>query len=717
MPHLEDTENARNFFQVRETFQKLGRAPSLSEYLSLVANLLRTWTGCRCVGIRILDKNGNIPYEGYVGFTKEFWKSENWISVKEHNCACIRAITGQWEPSDRDYVTAGNSFCCNDTNDLFSRLSETDKTKYRGVCIENGFLSLGVIPFSYRDRVLGSIHIADERAGQLPAGIMRFLESVSLYIGEAVYRYHINAELDEANEDLLVKNLLNQIFIDALPDIGMLLRSDCEVVLANKNAAKLGAVPGSRCFSIFGDPTGGCTWCKASVALRTGEICRSEVEAFDRTWDIRWIPINRDLFLHHIVDITEQKAAARCLQKAKEAAEAANRAKSSFLASISHEIRTPMTGILGMTELALATDLSPEQRDYLESVRASAQSLLNIINDLLDMSKIEAGKVELEEVPFDLRLTMEKALKLLAVKARSKGLGFDCYIQPDIPDRLIGDPTRLNQVVTNLIGNAVKFTETGEVFIRVSQAAGTRTDESTCPGGLNKIMLKFMVQDTGIGIPADKMDKLFEDFSQVDQSTTRKYGGSGLGLAITRRLVSMMGGTIEVESSPGKGSTFTFTVSFNVDTGQILTPDLSSNHTVPGEIPAARTEANGDVPVRILLAEDNPTNQKLMSALLRRKGWQVEIAANGVKALELLQAGKYDLVLMDMHMPGMDGLETTRRFRETESGGDTYTPILAMTASAFQEDREKCLEAGMDDYISKPFSSDELYEKIYQMIS
>lgn len=713
MSYFKDSGKDQAFSQVRETFRELGRVPSLAEYLHLVADLLQTWTGCRCVGIRVLDKEGNIPYEGYVGFSKEFWESENWLSVKKHNCACIRAITGQWEPCDRDYVTTGDSFCCNNTTDLLNGLSDEEKTKCRGVCIETGFVSVAVIPFSYQDKVLGAIHFADEQPDRLPAGIIRFLESVSHYIGETVFRHHLNVELSETKEDLLVKNLLNQIFIDALPDVAMLLRSDFEIVLSNKNAAMLGAVPGSRCCSAFGRNTGACSWCRADITLEKGKTSRSEIEAFDRIWDIRWIPINHEFFLHHIVDITEQKRAEEVLQQAKEFAEAANRAKSSFLAAISHEIRTPMTGVLGMIEMALDTDLTAEQRDYLESVSASAQSLLTILNDILDLSKIEAGKTELEEVTFDIRQNIDQVLRPLAVKAGIKGLEFDLYIKPDIPTLLVGDPTRLNQVINNLVSNSIKFTERGEVFIRVSLANRALLDKVTdLPGVHDKIMLKISVADTGIGISADKLNRLFEDFSQVDQSTTRKYGGSGLGLAISKRLVNMMGGTIEVETSPGKGSTFTFTAILGVDEGQIPATDFSSDNPVSGDDFVGRTEAKDAVSPKILLAEDNHTNQKLISSLLRKKGWQVEIAANGLIALELLRAGKYDLVLMDMNMPEMDGLETTRRFRDMESGSGIYTPVLAMTACAFREDYEKCLAAGMDDYISKPFTSDELYAKI-----
>jgi CheY-like chemotaxis protein len=383
-------------------------------------------------------------------------------------------------------------------------------------------------------------------------------------------------------------------------------------------------------------------------------------------------------------------------------AEASAAAKSKFLAHMSHELRTPVHGVMGMLELVGRTEPGPQQQRYIDTARRSAEALLGIINGILEISKIEAGKVELEQNAFDPHALVREVTEAFTEMAQGKGLRLTRTLSPNLPKQLVGDAGRLRQILTNLIGNAVKFTEKGQVGVlaEVVEQDGTSA------------FIGFEVSDTGIGIALDKQHHVFDAFAQADGSTTRRYGGTGLGLSIAKQLCELMGGSIELDSEPEQGSVFRFTARFGY-------PEAGTASDLAAPLEAIVAEAPQDevAGTRVLLVEDNPVNLEVALALLENSGCEVDTASNGVEALESYEAGEYGVIFMDCQMPEMDGFEAAAEIRRRELGSGRRVPIIALTASAIEGDREQCLAAGMDDYLPKPFTATQMRSALLSWLS
>lgn len=564
---------------------------------------------------------------------------------------------------------------------------------------------------------------------------------VSLLVGLLTHQSQ-HARLRARKLDTMVEQLVHEeerfrTVVEATPSALLCLDSTGKVLLANTQAEQLFGYTRQELLGMSGEllrsesSRGQLVEARASYLRHPYQKAFGELEGlYGRRKDGSEFPLEFSLnpivwldgmaVLVSVNDITERKQVEQALRDAKESAEQATRTKSLFLASMSHEIRTPMNGVIGMAELLRTTPLTATQQEYVEIIQASGESLLLVINDILDFSKIEAGKLDLEIVDFDLRDVIEGARKLFTEPARRKRLALTVQMDSEVSTQLHGDPTRLRQVLINLISNAIKFTEQGEVSVRVRLLEETTTHAT----------LRLSVADTGIGILPDAQAQLFQAFTQADDSVTRKYGGTGLGLVISARLVEIMRGNIGFDSAPGKGSVFWFTITLEKQAARSWpaalaeppAPYLAATEVVaaptlvtsaPAEFTNALALSAG--PARVLIAEDHPVNQQVVRSQVEKLGYQSEVVSNGREALLALNREAYALVLMDCQMPVMDGLAATAAIRQLTAPA-CHTPIIAVTANAMRGEREKCLAAGMNDYLSKPFKHQELAEIIQRWV-
>jgi PAS domain S-box-containing protein len=693
----------------QDILQVLNEYENHKEAIKRVIDIIKSATGVDAVGIRLQDED-DFPYFYQEGFPQDFLLKENSLLTRTRDggicrdedgnvcleCTCGLVVTSKTDPSSPLFTKGGSSW----TNDSFPILhvpvDDDIRTNPRNECIHQGFASVALIPIRAKGRVVGLLQLNDRRKGCFSLEGIETLEKIAENVGESMLRKQAEDALRESEARLRRFYESGLIGLNYWNMNGTIIDANdkfLEMVGYTRQDMISGSIDWLRMtppeYREFDE--------RSMEELKATGVNKMPFEKEYIRKDGTRVPIvvggamldeARVNGVAVVLDITDRKRAEIDLQQAKEAAEAANRVKSQFLANMSHELRTPMTGVLGMLDLTLSGDLNAEQREFICAAHASAHSLVRILNDILDLTKIEKGIFSIVDEPFSIRKCVEYTFNILFPVAKRKGLDFNCTVADDVPETVCGDQTRLNQILTYLAGNAVKFTEEGKVEISVAGGG-------SAPGG--KWAITFTVTDTGIGIPEGKKDLLFREFSQVNDSHSRSYGGAGLGLAISKEIVERLGGKITFTSEEGKGSAFSFTIPFG-ETDTVRDAAVTPEKTTETE---AHLSEEQNRP-RLLLAEDDQTIRNLLQVMLQRSNYEIDIAENGQEAVDMWESGNYDLILMDVQMPLLNGFEATAAIRGKENSRGGHIPIIAMTAHALKEDEQRCLAAGMDAYISKP---------------
>ena len=703
-----------------EVLQILNASIDFRNTISDILSAVRKTTGYDAVAMR-LQSGDDYPYFDQSGFNSDFLLTENSLVARDHNgcvcrwpdgsimleCTCGLVLSGKTDPN-HPLFTPGGSFFTNDSSPLLNLSADEDpRYRPRNLCIHYGYASFALVPVRAKQKIIGLLQINDRRKDQFSVASIIALESIASHIGEALMRRQTEAALQESESKYrsifensvngIFQNTLNGRFISLNPAVAEMFgfSSPREMIeMVQDIGRELYANPEDRDLLV-------------QTVANEGRMEGYEVELLRRDKSHFWGSINvyavygNNGDLEHLegtlVDITKRKQAEEDLRAEKERAEEANRAKSEFLSIMSHEIRTPLNAIIGMSELLGETSLDDDQQIYVRTFRNAGESLLSIINNILDYSKIEAGKVEIEKTDFDLTDLIEKICAILALQAHKKHIELIMYIPSNVPSFLVGDPQHLRQVLMNLIGNAVKFTEDGEVTIRLEKVYKNAASQM-CE-------IRFIVEDTGVGIAADKLPIIFERFSQADSSVTRKFGGTGLGLAISQKLVELMGGHIFVESKPGQGSTFHFTLPFGVqkDEGRKkreLAIDLKG--------------------LRILVVDDNATNRLIVNRMLTPWGAAVTEVFDARDAIREIQRmirfdeKPYDLIVIDRHMPGMDGFELAEFIHDDPRLN--VSKMIMMTSDSFDIDMARVQKFGVSGHLVKPIKNSDLKECIIRAL-